>query len=82
MRVLITYNNEANPGLKSGWGFSCLIEKIEKSILFDTGCSGPDLVYNMKQLNFSPKDVDILFLSHQHWDHIGGLFEVLELNKK
>jgi 7,8-dihydropterin-6-yl-methyl-4-(beta-D-ribofuranosyl)aminobenzene 5'-phosphate synthase len=55
---------------------------MEKSILFDTGCSGPDLVYNMKQLNFSPKDVDILFLSHQHWDHIGGLFEVLELNKK
>jgi 7,8-dihydropterin-6-yl-methyl-4-(beta-D-ribofuranosyl)aminobenzene 5'-phosphate synthase len=82
MKIVITYNNELNPGLKGGWGFSCLIEENNKKILFDTGCSGPDLIYNMKKLGYNAQEIDILILSHQHWDHIGGLFEILESNKK
>jgi len=82
MKIIITYNNEANSGLKGSWGFSCLIEEDNKKIVFDTGCSGPDLLYNLKQLGYRIRDIDILILSHQHWDHTGGLFEVLESNKK
>ncbi len=82
MNIVIIYDNEANPGLKGGWGFSCLIEENGKKILFDTGCSGPDMLYNIKKLGYDPKDINILFLSHQHWDHIGGLFEVLESSEK
>jgi len=79
MKITIIYNNEANAGLKSGWGFSCLIEDKEK-ILFDTGDDGEKLIYNMKQLNVEPKDIDKVAISHNHWDHNGGLKEFLKLN--
>ena len=52
MKLTIIYNNEANPNLKSGWGFSCLIEENGKKVLFDTGCEGPGLLYNIKELGY------------------------------
>jgi len=82
MKIAIIYNNEANFGLKAGWGFSCLVEENKKKILFDTGCEGQGLLYNLKKLSYDPKDIDIILISHQHWDHIGGLFDVLNLNGK
>jgi 7,8-dihydropterin-6-yl-methyl-4-(beta-D-ribofuranosyl)aminobenzene 5'-phosphate synthase len=80
MKITIVYDNEANPSLKSGWGFSCLIEAKEK-VLFDTGDSGENLIYNMKQLNIVPETIDKVVISHNHWDHTGGLKEFLKLNK-
>lgn len=35
----------------------------------------------MKQLKINPKDIDIVVLSHNHWDHTGGLEGFLEANK-
>ncbi len=81
MKITIVYDNEANAGLKSGWGFSCLIEDKEK-ILFDTGDSGKKLIYNMKQLNIEPRDIGKVAISHNHWDHTGGLKKFLEANNK
>ena len=80
MKVTITYNNEAKEGFSSGWGFSCLVETNNKKILFDTGCEGPGLLYNIKKLGYDTKDINIVVISHQHWDHTGGLFNLLELN--
>ncbi|MCK4521327.1 MAG: MBL fold metallo-hydrolase [Nanoarchaeota archaeon] len=82
MKLTIIYNNEANPNLKSGWGFSCLIEENGKKVLFDTGCEGPGLLYNIKELGYEVRDINVIVISHQHWDHTGGLFDVLELNNK
>jgi 7,8-dihydropterin-6-yl-methyl-4-(beta-D-ribofuranosyl)aminobenzene 5'-phosphate synthase len=79
MKIIIIYNNESNPGLESGWGFSCLIEGKEK-LLFDTGDSGKKLIYNMRQLNIVPETIDKVVISHNHWDHTGGLKEFLRLN--
>ncbi len=81
MKITIIYNNETNSGLKSGWGFSCLIEENNKKVLFDTGCDGLGLLYNIKKLGYGVKDISIIVISHQHWDHIGGLFDVLTLNR-
>ena len=79
MKITILYdNNVLKKGLKSGWGFSCL---IGKDILFDTGDNGPALLYNMKKLGIDPHDINILVLSHGHWDHIGGLSELLKENQ-
>lgn len=80
MKISITYDNEARFGFKSGWGFSSLIETGNKKILFDTGCEGPSLIYNMRKLGYKPEDIDIIVLSHEHWDHVGGLFDVLKEN--
>jgi len=79
MKITIVYDNEANAGLKSGWGFSCSIEAKEK-ILFDTGDNGENLIYNLRQLNIQPESVAAVVISHNHWDHTGGLREFLKFN--
>jgi len=79
MKITIVYDNEANAGLESGWGFSCLIDTEEK-ILFDTGDSGEKLIYNLRQLSIQPKSIAAVVISHNHWDHTGGLKEFLKLN--
>ncbi|RCV63603.1 7,8-dihydropterin-6-yl-methyl-4-(beta-D-ribofuranosyl)aminobenzene 5'-phosphate synthase [Methanophagales archaeon] len=73
VKLRIIYDNEAKGSLKSDWGFSCMIEADNKKILFDTGASGDILAYNMKQLELKRETIDVIALSHEHWDHIGGL---------
>ncbi len=82
MKVTILFNNEAKEGFRSGWGFSALVEKDGKSVLFDTGCDGGDLLYNMEKLSIDPAGIDYIVLSHQHHDHTGGLFDTLKKNSK
>ena len=78
MKITILYDNDsAKEGLETAWGFSAWIELSGKNILFDTGWDGGMLLYNMKLLGFNPRDIDVIFLSHQHWDHCGGLPRVL-----
>ncbi|MDO9575399.1 MAG: MBL fold metallo-hydrolase, partial [bacterium] len=67
--------------LITAWGFSCLIDLKDKSILFDTGGDGSILLDNMKKLKINPKKIDIIVLSHIHSDHTGGLWSFLEQNK-
>jgi len=43
-----------------------------KNILFDTGY-GKELFNNLKSLRLKPEDVDAIFITHAHGDHIGGL---------
>ena len=82
MKITILYDNNAKPGLRPGWGFSCLIEsENNKKILFDTGADSEILLYNMKQLKIDLKTIDIVVLSHNHWDHIGGLDGFLKANE-
>ena len=79
MKIKIVYDNNAEKGFKSGWGFSCVIENKEK-VLFDTGADSETLLYNMNQLKIDPEDIDIVVLSHSHGDHTGGLKGFLESN--
>ena len=79
--IIVTYdNNPYDRRLKTAWGFSCLIRLGEKSILFDTGGDSPRLLYNMRQLEIDPEEVDMIVLSHIHGDHVGGLSGFLEEN--
>jgi 7,8-dihydropterin-6-yl-methyl-4-(beta-D-ribofuranosyl)aminobenzene 5'-phosphate synthase len=73
-------NNPYDELLDVGWGFSCLIRGTEKTILFDTGGSGPLLLNNMRKLGISPLETDLVVLSHIHGDHVGGLFDFLREN--
>jgi 7,8-dihydropterin-6-yl-methyl-4-(beta-D-ribofuranosyl)aminobenzene 5'-phosphate synthase len=77
-RLTILYdNNPYDYRLKSSWGFSCLIELEEKTVLFDTGGDGEILLYNMRVLSKDPKTIDMIILSHIHGDHTGGLWSLL-----
>ena len=83
MKITIVYDNEVKKeGLKAGWGFSAYVE-MEKtpSILFDTGADSPTLLHNMKELNIDPEKIGIIVISHAHFDHTGGLSEILKINK-
>ncbi len=77
MKITVLYDNNARDGLMSGWGFSCLIEDGQK-VLFDCGDKGAPLLHNMEKLGVDPASIDIIALSHDHWDHTGGLKEVLK----
>ena len=81
LSITIIYDNDVfQEGLRSEWGFACLIEGAEKTILFDTGGDGAILLSNMKMLGIDPRDIDIVALSHMHWDHVGGLPDILLKN--
>jgi len=83
MKITILYDNTVfQSGLKSDWGFSCLVEAQNKTFLFDTGSNGSILLYNMKKLDIDPLSIDEVFISHQHFDHIGGLSAFLNENNK
>lgn len=82
MKITIIYDNKAfNERLAADWGFSCLIEVFDRKILFDTGAKGDILLENMNKLNIDPLNIDEIFISHDHWDHIGGLSAFLKINK-
>ena len=83
LSITVVYNNVPHqPGLTTDWGFSCLIEGLGKSILFDTGADGDLLLANMKRLGVKPETVDAVFLSHNHSDHTGGLSRFLKINSR
>lgn len=74
LRITVLFNNvEHRAGLEAGWGFSCLLQGLEKTILFDTGGDGEVLLSNMRRLGVEPQAVDTVVLSHIHGDHVGGL---------
>jgi 7,8-dihydropterin-6-yl-methyl-4-(beta-D-ribofuranosyl)aminobenzene 5'-phosphate synthase len=81
LTITVVYdNNPYKEGLKTAWGFSCLVTGTEKTILFDTGGDGELLLNNMKKLAIEPKSIDIVVLSHIHGDHTGGLDNFLQKN--
>lgn len=81
MKITIIYDNEVwKEGLKSDWGFSCLIEAYGKKILFDTGANGSILLDNMEKLGIDPSIVEEVIISHAHFDHTGGLSSFLNVN--
>ncbi|NQT10106.1 MAG: MBL fold metallo-hydrolase [Desulfobacteraceae bacterium] len=82
MKITIIYDNTAwDKNLTPDWGFSCLVEAYDRKILFDTGAKGEILLNNMKKLDIDPSEIDMVFISHDHWDHTGGLLDVLKKNQ-
>ena len=81
LTLTILYDNYPfRPGLRTAWGFSCLVELGEQTILFDTGGSADILLSNMRALGIDPGRIQKVVLSHIHGDHVGGLFGFLEEN--
>ncbi|MCX5808140.1 MAG: MBL fold metallo-hydrolase [Proteobacteria bacterium] len=58
-----------------GWGVPYL---IENRILFDTGEDSGCLFNNMDHMGVKINDIETIVISHDHFDHTGGLWDVLQ----
>ena len=77
--ITLLIDNKAPQGLKQEHGFSVFIEHQGKRILFDNGQSDA-LFFNADKLNVALTGLDIIVLSHGHYDHGGNLAALLEAN--
>jgi 7,8-dihydropterin-6-yl-methyl-4-(beta-D-ribofuranosyl)aminobenzene 5'-phosphate synthase len=83
LKLTIIYDNTSQQSnLKADWGFSCFIEHKDSKILFDTGTKKQILLDNAQKLKVDLSTADIIFISHSHMDHMGGLNSVLKENDK
>lgn len=51
-----------------------LIKLENKNILIDTSSkeNSKELLLDLKQLNLKPEDINVVILTHNHWDHVGN----------
>jgi 7,8-dihydropterin-6-yl-methyl-4-(beta-D-ribofuranosyl)aminobenzene 5'-phosphate synthase len=75
--VSLFTGGDSDDALRAEHGFSALVEVIKGErrtcVLFDAGRTPDGVVENMRRLDISPGDIDIIVLSHGHWDHVTGI---------
>ena len=84
LKVTVLVTNLAGDGHEGDgeWGFSALVEADGHKILYDSGASPDMALRNAKALKIDLSDVEEVVLSHNHWDHVGGLMTLRrELSK-
>ncbi len=80
--ITIVYNNVPfDTRLRTDWGFACLVQSGDFTLLFDTGGNGDILLSNLSTLGIDPAHIDHIALSHQHGDHINGLPALDRMNQ-
>ncbi len=82
MKIYIVINNESITGFKKCWGLSFFIDFNNNKLLFDTGCCGEDLIFNLKKFNIEITSFKDIIISHDHWDHTGGIFSLINIDNK
>lgn len=52
-----------------------LIKTEEKNILIDAGSpeNAKSLLEELKEISVSPENINIIILTHNHWDHVGAI---------
>jgi 7,8-dihydropterin-6-yl-methyl-4-(beta-D-ribofuranosyl)aminobenzene 5'-phosphate synthase len=82
-KIKITVLCENTVGHRTGTGehgYSAFIETARGNYLFDTG-NGHSIVANSLAFDKDLRSIRKIFLSHGHYDHTGGLPDVLNLRK-
>ncbi|MGE5544048.1 MAG: MBL fold metallo-hydrolase [Bacillota bacterium] len=80
MKVDVTVlieNSASIPGLVGEYGLGMLVRVDGRGILFDTGMAD-GLVRNLKTMQIPSESIDLIAISHGHFDHTGGLLSALD----
>ena len=77
----LSENTAATGNLLGEWGLSILVETDSMNVLLDTGQS-ISVSHNADILGLDLSRVDKIVLSHGHFDHTGGLQQVLRKMRK
>jgi 7,8-dihydropterin-6-yl-methyl-4-(beta-D-ribofuranosyl)aminobenzene 5'-phosphate synthase len=76
MKIKVLFDKSSlEKNLRTGWGVSFL---VDDKVLFDTGDRGKPLLHNMRALNVSLEKIESIVISHDHLDHTGGLWDLLD----
>ena len=81
MQVKVLVENDSVKGYRSEHGLSLYIEKDGKKYLLDVGESRK-FAFNAKKMGVDIEDIDAVFISHNHIDHMGGLGAFFKKNTK
>ncbi len=82
-RIVVLCDKETNfPYMHKDFGFSVYIKYKGYEILFDTGSKPGILEWNSEVCEVNLKNIDYVFISHNHWDHIGGSIYFIDKNIK
>jgi 7,8-dihydropterin-6-yl-methyl-4-(beta-D-ribofuranosyl)aminobenzene 5'-phosphate synthase len=76
LQITILSDDRAAKGLQARHGLSILLEADGRKMLFDAGQQG-EALDNAKKLKIGLQQLETVVLSHGHYDHCGGLPEVL-----
>lgn len=68
--------------LTKDFGFSCITRYQGKVILFDSGSHADIFRSNTAKLGIDLSQVDMVVVSHAHFDHLNGIDYLLEVNPK
>jgi len=79
-QVITDTTFKAEDGYQSEFGYSVFVRFEGASILFDTGVTPEGLEQNLRTAGIDPKSLDVLVLSHNHSDHIGGISYIRRTN--
>lgn len=75
MEIKILFDSKGlDRTFRIGWGVSYL---INGHVLFDTGEQSGYLFHNMHSMGVNISDIKAVVISHDHWDHTNGLWDLL-----
>jgi len=78
---IVVYDNyTAQDDMQADWGFACVVKHEGVTGLFDTGAKGEVLLANLATAGVEPSELQWVLISHDHWDHTGGLADLLAAN--
>lgn len=81
IRVLFD-NTSAREDLRRSWGFSAVVDFGGHRVLFDSGSDPILLLEHLEKMQIDAKTIEQAVISHQHGDHLRGVYWVFEKNPK
>ena len=79
-QILYDTSEAAISGLKSDFGYSVYIHVDDKRILLDTGTDPDIMEHNLITAGVDIDELDMVVISHNHYDHAGGLKRIRAMN--